>query len=100
MHGVVCGNEMARNSEKRLTGLNRFLEAKESRESLVNSVHCVLNSLSPHTVKKADLQRPPLVSLWGKNFFFANVVFYGIYYRSCPPPTCHTAIYYRHCQSL
>ena len=63
VRGVVCGNEMARNSEKRLTGLNRFLEAKESRESLINSVHYVLNSLSPHTVKKADLQRPPLVSL-------------------------------------
>ena len=55
VHGVVCGNEMARNSEKRLTGLNRFLEAKESRESRrVPDVHGVVcgNEMARNSEKR------------------------------------------------
>ena len=43
MHGVISGaTNMARNSEKRLSGLNRFLEAKETSEHSMSH----LNTLS------------------------------------------------------
>lgn len=54
MRGVVCGNcKMARNSEKRLSGLNRFLEAKETGEY---SINYTLTILTQSTIHREELK--------------------------------------------
>lgn len=54
--------KMARNYEKRFSGLNRFLEAKEKGEYFLNYFAAVCHrSIPPTEAGKTENKRPPLV---------------------------------------
>ena len=49
---------MARNSEKRLSGLNRFLEAKETGEQLTQSCTEPFSQVSRSTLRSEEFRAP------------------------------------------
>ena len=66
--------KMARNSEKRLTGLNRFLEAKQKEGKACTVLSCTHCTVLHVEGKNKDVKRPPLVSNLNTNHSVRLVV--------------------------